>query len=91
MNHALRDEAKRIIGDDGATQHQKLNMLLALQVDLQSEVTGMQDSNPFYTIPKRWRKRVLGLGALWSAWVTINLFGFPISPKEIFEFVTDLL
>ena len=87
MNGHLRDQAVRLIEDPKATQHQKLTVLLAMMLDISDKV----EASPLALLSERWRKRVMGFGIGWSIWVTINLFGFPISPEEIFEFVRDLL
>ena len=87
MNGHLRDRAVRLIEDPKATQHQKLTVLLAMMLDISDKV----EASPLALLSERWRKRVLGFGIGWSFWVTINIFGARISPRDIFEFVKDLL
>lgn len=92
-NGHLKKRAIELIETPGATQAEKLNLLLQLVLDQGDVIDRLAKdaaANPLTWIPAAWRQRVvIALGG-WFAWVTLNLNGVSISIPAVFGWFKDL-
>ena len=93
-NGHLRARAIAIIAGDEATQHEKLDLLLQIVLDLddrQKKIRHDVNSNPLVWIPVTWRKRVAMSAGAWIGWVSLNVAGVPLGIDAIWEFISKYL
>lgn len=97
-NGHLRNRAIEMIEKGGATQHEKLDLLLQIVLDdgerFNNEFDKLYDevkANPLSWIPKQWRARAAGFFVVWVLWVSAHLFGIDISIPDIITFLKGLL
>ncbi len=86
-NGHLRDDAIKLISDPKATQHDKLNVLLAMLLDNSDDLEELKQATPLVAVPARWRTRILAGSVLWIVWVSTNMVGYDISIPTIVEWV----
>jgi glutathione S-transferase len=100
-NGALRKHARGLVTDPKATQHQKLDGMLALVADnaeqqerAEKEANERMDAleerlkrDPLFVLPDRITKAIVIFVPVWWAWVTLNLLGVKITLQDILDFV----
>lgn len=92
-NGHLKKRAIELIETPGATQAEKLDLLLQLVLDQGDAIDGLAKNaaaNPLTWVPEAWRQRaILGAG-VWFVWATANLAGASITIPAIVDLVKDL-
>ena len=91
MNGHLKEQAVQLINDPKATQHQKLNAMLAMLLDNSDAIQESNNANPFNLIPITWRKRAMMFVGAWMGWITLNVAGYELTPGSIWDFISDLI
>jgi len=86
-NGHLKEDAISLIGDPKATQHDKLNVLLAMLLDNSDALDELKQATPLVAVPSKWRTRILAGSALWVVWVSTNMIGYDLSIPIIIEWV----
>lgn len=103
-NGALRKHARGLVIDPKATQHQKLDGVLALVADnaeqqerAEREQNERMDAlekklsrDPLFVLPDKITKSIVIFIPVWWAWVTLNLLGVKITLQDILDFVQGL-
>ncbi len=103
-NGALRKHARGLVIDPKATQHQKLDGVLALVADnaeqqerAEREQNERMDAlekklsrDPLFVLPDKITKAIVIFIPVWWAWATLNLLGFKITLQDILDFVQGL-